>query len=157
MIKMMTKEERAWEIANKVHAEQKRFNGQPYINHIHDILKVLEEMGCSNEHTRLYAILHDTLEDCKPEEREQITKAMYDFDIYLPKKIELLTHCASFTYAFYISEIISAGDPDVIAVKTADMIQNLCEDPKKEQRARYRKELPRLIKALLLKFDWNRM
>jgi GTP diphosphokinase / guanosine-3',5'-bis(diphosphate) 3'-diphosphatase len=150
---MMSKEDKAWDIANRVHKDQKRFNGDPYINHIHDILKVLDEMGCSNANTRTYAILHDTLEDCKPEEREKITKEMYDFDIYLPKRIELLTHDASFAYTFYITEIINSGDADVIAVKTADMIQNLCEDPKKEQRVRYRKELPRLVRAL--RITWN--
>lgn len=133
----------AWELAEKVHKDQKRFDGSPYINHIKDCVKILEEIGLKTERTELLAILHDVFEDSV-----NAVKPPVEHDDY--HRLLLLTHKGGLaTYQAYIDKIIMSKDRDVIAVKVADMIQNLTESPKKKQREKYRIALPKLINALI--------
>jgi len=143
----MTKIDEAWKLAKRIHKDQKRFNGQPYINHINDIICILKEINLLNNYTELYAILHDTIEDIK--DNTDIIKELHGIEEHLPLKICLLTHTKNESYKDYIDDIASNQDINIIAVKLADMIQNLTEDPKKKQREKYRKALPILIKALI--------
>jgi len=142
----MNKIHNAWKLAKEVHKNQKRFNGQPYINHIKDIDKILDECGLWNEKTLLYSILHDTMEDSKD---PNIINKLIKIDRNLPLRIGVLTHSKNETYEQYIDGIIACSDRNIVIVKIADMIQNLTEDPKKKQREKYRKALPKLIKAFI--------
>lgn len=135
---------KAWRIARRVHKGQKRFNGQPYINHIKATVGIIDEMGLIDERRMLLAILHDVLEDGGK------FSDIKNFDDKLMRPLTYLTHSKdSLYYDDYIENILNCFDIDVIIVKLADMLQNVTEDPKKKQRAKYREALPKLIRAVV--------
>lgn len=138
----MNKIHLAWKIAKKVHKNQKRYNGRPYINHIKEVVGILEQMEINvfyNEHIIEAAILHDVIEDGGIEYRDKI---LDNFSVYV--LVDILTHRKSYTYEEYIKRILT--NKDAVVIKIADMIQNLTENPTKKQREKYRKALPLLIK-----------
>jgi (p)ppGpp synthase/HD superfamily hydrolase len=54
--------ERAYEVAARWHAGQKRLSGDPYITHPLAVATILAELGMNHE-TICAALLHDTVED----------------------------------------------------------------------------------------------
>jgi len=54
--------ERAYEVAARLHARQKRLSGDPYITHPLAVATILAELGMNHE-TICAALLHDTVED----------------------------------------------------------------------------------------------
>ena len=53
---------RAYEFAKKAHEGQKRYSGEPYVNHLAEVGKMLAEIGMG-VNTVVAGILHDTIED----------------------------------------------------------------------------------------------
>ncbi len=141
--KKMNKLRKAWKVSKAIHKNQKRYSGKPCINHIKDVLRVLDEMEMSNPATDILAILHDVLEDGGAA-KDVAFLSLTEYD-----NLILLTHTPSRTYDEYIDEIINSEEKDVIAVKVADMVQNLTEEPKAKQQQKYRVALPKLIRALV--------
>lgn len=143
--------EKAWTIACEVHKNQKRFNGEPYIRHIQEVIAILDEMDFLNEKSSQYAILHDTFEDCNDKRilLNKLSEIDESIDGSLPSTIIMLTHNQHESYEKYIERIVNSKNKNIIAVKLADMIHNLTDSPTPNQREKYRKNLPKLIKALL--------
>ena len=138
----------AWKIANRAHRKQKRYNGQPYINHIKEVVSILEKMeinALENEHIIVGAILHDVVED-GGQKYENIIEE--EFNNKVIQLVQDLTHRGFTTYNEYIRKI-RFSTSGAIVVKIADMIHNLTETPTKKQREKYGKYLPLLIKSLL--------
>ena len=140
----MNKIRKAWKVAERIHNHQYRFNGQPYTNHLKDCVRIYDEMSIEGIFVEVLIILHDVLEDGgKSSDVDFLTKSEYD-------SLLLLKHEGGLaTYESYIDNICESGNKDVIIVKIVDMIQNLTEDPKKKQRDKYRKALPKLMRSLL--------
>ena len=54
---------RAFELAEKLHAGQKRKDGQPYVVHVVSVAYILESLNFDSD-TICAALLHDVIEDC---------------------------------------------------------------------------------------------
>ena len=140
---------KAWQIAKEVHKDQKRFNHQPYINHVKEVVKILKELGFAYEPNIIIpAILHDTVEDGGFKYQKIIGREFTD-DIAL--RVYLLTHYSEFSYEKYIERMLHVKD--CVIIKIADMLQNLTETPKERQKEKYRKAFPMLIKAIMPEKD----
>ncbi len=126
--------QKAVEMAKKVHADQLRKTGEPYIVHPLAVKKILEEWGM-DEDTVIAGILHDTVEDTdltldeiKQEFGEPVAflvdgvtklstarNGMRDIDTYLPA-----------TKDNFLRLMIALGDDiRVLIIKLADRLHNL--------------------------------
>lgn len=104
--------------ATRKHAGQKRSNGDNYI--IHPI-RVSQE--CKSLRQKIIALLHDTLED---------TETTYDelaltFGVEVAIAVLALTRCEGQSYDDYIQQV--KLNSDAIAVKIADIADNLSDAP----------------------------
>lgn len=108
----------ALQFAAKKHAGQKRSNGDNYI--IHPI-RVSQE--CKSLKQKICALLHDTLED---------TETTYDelkelFGQEIAHIVLVLTRTKNEPYDEYIARVKT--NPDAIAIKIADIADNLSDAP----------------------------
>ena len=145
-------------MAIKAHDGQRRESGEPYICHpvrvagrVYDLL--YDKMSRDYvEVARCVAVLHDVLEDT-PTPSCDIEA---EFGSAITRAVELLTRppkeYRTQTYAEWIDVLIGTGNRLAIAVKTADVMDNLSDIdsvPTKEMlRPRYEKALAKLQKAL---------
>lgn len=109
---------KALQFAAQKHAGQKRSNGDNYI--IHPI-RVSQEVF--TEKQKVIALLHDTLEDTTATFEE----LMDTFGIAIADAVESLTHLKGESYADYIQRV--KKNPDAVAVKIADICDNLGDSP----------------------------
>ena len=105
--------EKAIILAAQYHEGQKRWNGEPYVNHL---FRVMLQMDTDYE--RIIAVLHDSLEDTKL--TSDILRANGCLDPFI-SDIIVLTHDSKCTYEEYI-ENINGRIP--IKVKIADLMDN---------------------------------
>jgi len=141
---MMEKYEKAWEIAKAAHEGQKRFNGQPYITHIQEVVKILEGWGYRLDfHILIPAILHDVIEDGGDQYYSIIS---YKIGSDVARIVNLLTHRKGDSYLEYIDSLCS--DETCVIIKIVDMIHNLTDCPSVKQRAKYRDAFPFLLQKL---------
>lgn len=108
---------KAVRIAFEAHEGQSDKQGEPYIFHVMRVALAVEGEGA-----RALALLHDVVEDS-----EWTLDDVHDAGIREEVVISLryLTRTKSETYAGYIEDLIEYGDPDAIAVKLADLRDNL--------------------------------
>jgi guanosine-3',5'-bis(diphosphate) 3'-pyrophosphohydrolase len=109
---------RALAFAAKKHAGQKRKNGDNYI--IHPI-RVSQEVF--TEKQKVIALLHDTLEDTDTTYAE----LKIEFGTEIAHTVLVLTREKDETYEDYIHRVKT--NPDAIAVKIADISDNLDDAP----------------------------
>ena len=129
--------ELALQLSMKYHEGQVDKQGEPYILH-----SVRVAMRLEGPLLRSIGVLHDVLEDCRPEERRFVVD---DIHIYLGESVlsyvKMLTRGEE-KYEDYITML--APEPIARKVKLADLADNLDPDrwkrgwtPPGEQRQRY--------------------
>jgi (p)ppGpp synthase/HD superfamily hydrolase len=109
-------------IANFAHANQKRKDGEPYINHP---LRVSEAatLICSRPNdAKIIGILHDVIEDSSIT-IEQIGE--YGFNAFVIAGLMVLTHLKSDSYLDYILKIKNSFNDDFTKIKLCDINDNL--------------------------------
>lgn len=148
---MSEKIELAWKIARLVHKEKKRRNGEPYLIHIEQTVKILQALRWGDEKTLTTAILHDVIEDMPSPEMENhlLHKMETELGDDIVSNVLILTGDDGETYQTYIDGIIASGKTQVIQVKIADMLQNITDSPTEKQKEKYLEALPKLLKALV--------
>jgi len=122
--------------ATKAHAGQKRTNGNNYIVHP---IRVSQEVH--TEKQRVCALLHDTIEDTTTTYDE--IKAVFGVDV--ADTVERLTHRKGESYQDYISRVLE--DKDAIAVKIADICDNLSDSPSQRAIEKSSMALDRLVNS----------
>ena len=101
------------------HKGQKRnFSDTPYITHP---LRVMRDVGSTTQ--KIIAVLHDVLEDTDATQQD----IRYEFGDEITNKVLKLTHENGVSYLDYIKIIME--DEDCIAVKIADILDNLTDSP----------------------------
>jgi GTP diphosphokinase / guanosine-3',5'-bis(diphosphate) 3'-diphosphatase len=139
--------DKAWDIAKEVHGNQKRKSGKPQMYHIKEVVKVLKEMGITEENFIITAILHDVLEDCELKMFAfYYNKILDTFGAEILTNVLALTHLEG-SYPRYINDLIIEY-PNLTIIKLADMIENVTENPSEKQLKKYRKAFPLLVKCL---------
>ena len=121
--------ERAYNLANKLHADQKRLSGEPYIIHPLSVAAILVDLGMDSESIAA-GLLHDVVEDT-PVTLEQIEK-MFGHDI--ANLIDGVTKIGRIPYSTREEQqaenirkmlIAMADDIRVIIIKLADRLHNM--------------------------------
>lgn len=108
---------KALEFITKRHLGQKRYNGNPFI--IHPI-RVSQEVTTENQ--KIIALLHDVLEDTGATRID-----LEQFGVEICTAVDCLTHRKGESYLDYINRV--KQNPDAVAVKLADIVDNLSDSP----------------------------
>lgn len=141
----------AIEIAKRVHADQFRRSGTPFLIHpIRVACKALEYKP--DTVTVVASILHDTIEDCKEDERENLRQEIKEsFDGNVLDMVEALTKIKGDNKKT-LDKIISQTSKDfrVVLVKLFDRLDNLSElaPLKKEKQRRIMRETDIIYSSL---------
>ncbi|CRK52992.1 GTP pyrophosphokinase (RelA/SpoT) [Rhodococcus sp. RD6.2] len=119
--------QRAYDVAEERHADQKRKSGDPYITHPLAVATILAELGMDTT-TLIAALLHDTVEDTGYS-LEQLTDEFGEEVAHLVDGVTkldkvVLGHAAE---AETIRKMIiaMARDPRVLVIKVADRLHNM--------------------------------
>lgn len=137
-------------LAVRAHADQTRWNEDPYIVHpLRVALRVSAAMTNRDRFTekdirlaKTVAVLHDVLEDSPTTFRQ--LKDMFGPDIV--RAVELVSRSDDMTYFQFIEQLRHSGDHIAILVKLADLDDNLSDLP--EERASLRKRYEQAKAAL---------
>ncbi|MFD1813968.1 RelA/SpoT family protein [Rhodococcus gannanensis] len=119
--------QRAYDVAEERHADQKRKSGDPYITHPLAVATILAELGMDTT-TLIAALLHDTVEDTGYS-LDQLTEEFGEEVAHLVDGVTkldkvVLGHAAE---AETIRKMIiaMARDPRVLVIKVADRLHNM--------------------------------
>lgn len=113
---------KALDFAYNAHKGQTRKDGRtPYIVHPIEVMRLLQECGCTDEEQLATALLHDTMEDCGVPYKELESL----FGITVATRVERLTKPVSVDKATYMKNLAKHGCDNVIMVKAADRICNV--------------------------------
>lgn len=131
---------RAYEVAERAHAEQKRYSGEPYFTHVAAVATKLAEMGMGPR-TVAAGLLHDTLEDTAltPDEiREQFGEEIL-FLVDGVTKLGAVRYYGSDRHNESLRKLFVAVSQDirVLIIKLVDRLHNietLDHVPKEKQR-----------------------
>ncbi|MEE9125621.1 MAG: HD domain-containing protein [Planctomycetota bacterium] len=133
-------------IARVAHRGQTRMDCvEPYINHPRRVAEALaDQPGGTPQYVYAAAYLHDVLEDSSFEAQDLL-------DLGIPKEtvdiVEIVSKRHGETYWTYLDRVISSGSAEALAVKTADVEDNLASlPPGHGLKARYEKTL-RLLRG----------
>jgi|HubBroStandDraft_6_1064221.scaffolds.fasta_scaffold67695_2 (p)ppGpp synthase/HD superfamily hydrolase len=127
-------------LSRRAHAGQTRKNGEPYFEHPHRMA-----LSLSDSTARAVAYLHDVLEDCKD---EAILKELNAFPEFITTAVKLLTRTTGETYFNFIHRILASGNQTAIAVKIADLKDNLRDLEEGHKKDKYRFALALLEDAI---------
>lgn len=112
---------RAIRVATHLHANQRDKGGKPYVGHplrvMADVLATTGDMVATTA-----AVLHDVIKDCHITGADLLTAGFSDEVVDI---IELLTRHPAVTYERFIDKIAEAGNARAIAVKLADLRDNM--------------------------------
>lgn len=118
--------ERAYLIAEKAHASQKRKSGEPYITHPVAVSEILADIGL-DEATIIAALLHDTVEDTD----YSLEQLKSDFGVEVAGLVDGVTKLDKLTYgpdaeAETLRKMVIAMSRDirVLVIKLADRLHN---------------------------------
>lgn len=126
-------------IARTAHAGQYRPDGKPYVTHLERVAAAVPG------YLKAAAWLHDTIEDTGLT-AEKLKDAL-GVTPWTVAVVDLVTRREGETYEDFIERIATAGNPDAIAVKLADLRDNLTDGggPKEDRlRLRYEAAVARL-------------
>ncbi len=121
--------ETAYNKAEELHRDQKRFSGAPYIVHPISVALTLAELGMDAA-TIKAGLLHDTVEDTSYT-RDQLK---HDFGEEVMQLVEAVTKIDKYEYSSKVERqaenwrkmlIATANDVRVIVIKLADRLNNL--------------------------------
>ena len=115
------------EIAKEAHKGQKRWNGEPYINHPLSVALSFED-----ERLKCIAILHDVIEDSSYDKHILSSKGIRNEIIEI---VEILTRGQSESYKNFILRICKSQD--AIKVKIEDIKHNLSDLKEGSMRDKY--------------------
>jgi GTP pyrophosphokinase len=119
--------QRAYDVAEELHREQRRKSGDPYITHPLAVATILAELGMDTT-TLVAALLHDTVEDTG----YSVESLMADFGEKVSElvdgvtkldKVKLGTAAEAETIRKMV--IAMARDPRVLVIKLADRLHNM--------------------------------
>ncbi len=113
----MTLFQKALRLITIKHKGQKRYNGNPYIIHL---IRVSQEV--TGQKAKVVALLHDILEDT---DAKPIELACFGDEILIA--VIALTHNKGESYEDYILRV--KQNPLAVAVKIADISDNLSDSP----------------------------
>ncbi len=122
--------QRAYKVAERAHEGQKRHDGSPYIKHPFRVADAVEER------LKPIAYLHDVVEDTKVTIDDLKAEG---FPSYIVNAVELLTHKKEDSNMVYWTKI--KANPDAMAVKLADINDNLNDQPSEHAKQKYAKAL----------------
>ena len=120
---------RAYDYAMKVHGEQRRASGQPYISHPLEVAEILTDLRLDDA-TIAAGLLHDTIEDTEAtrDEIEDLFGAEIGAlveGLTKIKKLNLVTKRAEQAENFRKLLIAITSDIRVLLVKLADRLHNM--------------------------------
>ncbi len=119
---------KAYEFAEKAHAPQKRFSGDPYFYHAYETAKILAELGMGPI-TVAAGLLHDTLEDAavKPEVIEKEFGKEVLFLVDGVTKLGKLRYHGAERHIESLRKLFIAMSQDlrVLIIKLADRLHNM--------------------------------
>lgn len=119
----------AFEFADKMHAGQKRFSGEPYITHPLSVAEILLDLGMDTD-TICAALLHDVVEDTEATS-EQVCNMFGEDVANMVEGVTKLTktqiHNAEQRKEETIRKILVAmsGDVRIMIIKLADRLHNM--------------------------------
>ena len=117
-------------IAHEAHKDQKRNNGRPYIEHPERVAAAVEER------LKPIALGHDLIEDTKV---TLLDLKIMGFPLYIIEAVDLLTHRKGEPNLSYWGKI--KPNPDALAVKLADINDNLHDHPSEHAKQKYSQAL----------------
>ena len=121
---------RAYYLAERTHAHQKRKSGEPYILHPVAVANIILEIG-GDETMICAALLHDTIEDAlNPSEVDTAIEEGFGKEVYylvhaLSKNADILDKHEQQEHFFQQMEEALQSDISVFFLKMADLIHNL--------------------------------
>lgn len=134
----------AHRLALELHANQLRRNGTtPYAVHLADVWMRLKDGA--DEVLQAVARLHDSVEDGHTTLEELHTK--HDFPEEVVNGVDTLTRRSSESYTDFIVRVKTSHSGRFVAVKVADILANLSDDPTPRQIRRYALALLVLVDA----------
>jgi GTP pyrophosphokinase len=119
--------QRAYDVAEEKHANQKRKSGEPYITHPLAVSTILAELGMDTT-TLVAALLHDTVEDTD----YSLGRLSEDFGAVVAHLVDGVTKldkvklgAAAEAETIRKMVIAMARDPRVLVIKLADRLHNM--------------------------------
>ena len=109
-------------IAREAHSGQLDKAGEPYVGHPQRVAERVSHLG---DRAVLAAVLHDVLEDTDLSAADLLARGVPPAVIHT---VQILSRGAGETYDQFIGRIGQCGDPIAVAVKLADIADNLDED-----------------------------
>lgn len=120
--------ERAYEFAKNAHEGQKRYSGEPYINHLVHVAYMLAKMGME-AHTIAAGMLHDTIEDTNvtPEELQKEFGEEIFFLVQGVTKLGSVRYYGSDRHNESLRKLFVATSQDirVLIIKLVDRLHNM--------------------------------
>ena len=142
----MKNEEKSQEIAEKYHKGQKRENSEDnYIEHPKRVAEMVSQIT-NDEELICVAWLHDTIEGIiifSPDKLKELEKEIESLSPKILEEVMALSHNGE-DYIDYIKKV--AKNKKLRIIKICDIIDNISDNPKKEQIEKYKKALIILLK-----------
>lgn len=118
---MFNTKELAFLIINNAFENQVDLGGKPYTEHLYRVANEAKRKH-GGEIAYLSGLLHDVLEDC-PEWNERALRELFSTDVV--NTVVQLTKFKMEKYDDYIDRLINSNNPYAIAVKIADLEDNM--------------------------------
>jgi len=138
--------ENALDLAARVHANQFRTDGQPYITHPIAVQRLVRQHGITDEDILAIAILHDVIEDGYEDDDEEDTYEEFVelFNDRIANGVSRLSRKPNQTYEDFIQSIVD-NPTDIAVVKVYDIIHNLSGSPSPKKVHQYISALTKLL------------
>ena len=120
----------ARDLSRRAHAGQTRKSGEPYFQHAEGVARQVNDPTA-----QAVAYLHDVLEDCKV---PVLLDELYRFPEPIVTAVKLLTRAPGETYFDFIHRVLASGNETAIAVKIADLKDNLRDHEEGHRKDKYR-------------------
>ena len=114
-------------LAARAHIDQFRWGGQPFVTHC---IRVAEAVAHLGESYAIVGVLHDVLEDCADASVDSVGIYVAGSLVLPLRPVELdalvaLTRLDGMPYLAYIDQLLASSNGIAVAVKTADLEDNL--------------------------------
>lgn len=150
----------AVEVARRCHGDQTRPAGEPYLEHLLEVLEILVEgVGVTDEALLVAALLHDVVEDTDCPEEEICARfgpRVADFVAWVTFQGVKSGGDKAAARRDYFVRLLDAPD-DVVTLKLADRLSNvqrLDTHPRPEKQRSYYRETCEFILPLAARIAW---